>query len=67
MKGINTMNELEKSVNRFYIKETHEVKIKLKNAEEKLSLMTQLYNEKVKELERAELIIELLFERLSKK
>lgn len=61
------MNELEKSVNRFYIKETHEVKIKLKNAEEKLSLMTQLYNEKVKELERAELIIELLFERLSKK
>lgn len=67
MKGISTMNELEKSVNRFYIKETHEAKIKLKNAEEKLNLITQLYNEKVKELERAELIIELLFERLSKK
>ena len=58
------MTELEKSVIKFYLDKHKEDVKKCAKLERDLSAMTDLYREKVKELERAELIIEILFRRL---
>lgn len=61
------MTELEKSVIHFYTnKHKEDVKEKTK-LERDLATMTDLYHEKCKELERAEVIIEILFNRLENK
>lgn len=61
------MNELEKSVSRFYMKEREAEKIQRIQAEKRAAAYQELYESKCKELERAELIIELLFDKYTKK
>lgn len=58
------MTELEKSVIKFYTDKHKEDVAKRAKVELELKAMTDLYREKCKELERAEVIIEILFKRL---
>ena len=61
------MTELEKSVIRFYMDKHKQDVCKYERSERDLQAMTDLYREKCKELERAEIIIEILFKRLENK
>jgi len=61
------MTDLEKSVIQFYINKHKEDVKKINRLERDLNAMTDLYREKTKEVERAETIIEILFNRLENK
>lgn len=61
------MTDLEKSVIQFYINKHKEDVKKINRLERDLNAMTDLYREKTKEVERAEVIIEILFNRLENK
>jgi len=61
------MTDLEKSVIQFYINKHKEDAKKISRLERDLNAMTDLYREKTKEVERAEMIIEILFSRLENK
>ena len=58
------MNELEKQVNHYYIKRFSEKNVECKQYEREVTVYRELYKEKCAEVERLELIIELLFKRL---
>ena len=60
------MTELEKQVNNYYVKRYKEEAEKYKLLEKKFLILCERYEEKIKELERSELITELLIERLEK-
>lgn len=58
--------ELSKQVNEFYINRYKEAAQKRKNAEQKAAALQELYEQKCNEVERLELIVDLLFKRLEK-